>query len=254
MKPCLLLRRLLTVGLTAAVTVAAIGPLAWPERANAHGIPFSVGFDGSKITVSPGIYDNFSLAEQLVYEEEFDRITNGGEPGWDRAATLPLNTRLNIRFTRPLQYWNPDVGAEDPLPIPGGTIRVYTTRISGTSDTVPTGISGTNPRFLAQFTHHHHVAWVLENPDGPGLYGLWASLESENLSAFNALPSDPFLIVLNYGITSSTDYDEGVDRLAATAVPEPSTLALVGAAFAVAGWRWRRSDARGSVSRRRARG
>jgi hypothetical protein len=68
-----------------------------------------------------------------------------------------------------------------------------------------------------------------------------------------SLESDPFLIVLNYGITDLEDYNEGVARLAATAVPEPSTLALVGAAFAVAAWRWRRGDARGSVSRRHAR-
>jgi len=226
--------------LAVGVAAASVALFVLNDHAAAHGTPFSVGYDSvtGKITVSPEVYDNFSVGEQLVFDEELNRITNDGEPGWDRANSLPLDTRLNIRFVEPLRYWNPSVEPEGPLPTPGGTIRVSTTNISAASESAPSGITGPNPRFLAQFTTHHHVSWVLQNPDAPGLYGLWASLESENLSTFNALPSDPFLIVLNYGITNSSDYGEGVDRLATTAVPEPSTLALAGVAIVAVGWRW----------------
>jgi|SanBayMetagenome_1026888.scaffolds.fasta_scaffold16487_2 hypothetical protein len=230
-----------------------------PQRGFGHGTPFSVGFDGGtgKITVGPNVYRNFTLEEMFVVDE-FGSITNDGTPGWDKGATLPSGARLSLRFQGPLRYWNPATTAGDPLPVPGASLSILapggSAQVSAGSLGVPSGVTGTNPLFLATFTSHHHVVWEILNPDAAGLYGLWASLESENLATFNALPSDPFLVVLNYGVTSSADYDVGVDRLAATAVPEPSTLALVGAAVAAAGWRWRRSDARGSVSRRRARG
>lgn len=230
-----------------------------PQRGFGHGTPFSVGFDGGtgKITVGPNVYRNFTL-EELFVVDEFGSITNDGTPGWDKGATLPSGARLNLRFLSPLRYWNNATTMADPLPIPAASLSILapggSAQVSAGSLGVPSGVTGTNPLFLATFTSHHHVVWEILNPDAAGLYGLWASLESENLATFNALPSDPFLVVLNYGVTSSADYDAGVERLAATVVPEPSTLALVGAAVAAAGWRWCRGKARGSVSRRRGRG
>jgi len=216
------------------------------RHASGHGAPFVVGHDAptGKITVSPGIYRNLALEELFVLDPDVGIVSNDGTPGWTRSAALPAGTALDIRFLSPLLYWNPQTAASEPLPVPNASLVVDsaggTTFISAAGPGSPAGIGGTNPSFLASFTSHHHVAWEILTPDASGLYGLWASLESTNPAAFAAQPSDPFLVVLNWGITDSTKYDTGVDRLAATAVPEPSALALVGIACAVVGWRWRR--------------
>lgn len=230
-------RSLLIMAATLACTVLA------PQRGFCHGTPFSVGFNAGsgKIIVTPDVYRNFTL-EELFVVDEFGSVTNDGTPGWDKAATLPSGTRLSLRFQGPLRYWNPATTAVDPLPVPGASLSILaqggTAQVAAGSLGVPSGVTGTNPLFLAPFTSHHHVVWEILNPDTAGLYGLWASLESENLATFNALPSDPFLVVLNWGITDESAYNTGVDRLALTAVPEPSTLALAGIAVVAAGWRW----------------
>jgi hypothetical protein len=219
-------RSLLIMAATLACAVLA------PQRGFCHGTPFSVGFNAGsgKITVTPDVYRNFNTDEVFVVDE-FGSITNDGTPGWDKGATLPSGARLSLRLEGPLRYWNPATTAADPLPVPGASLSILapggTAQLAATSLGVPSGVTGTNPLFLAPFTSHHHVVWEILNPDTVGLYGLWASLESENPAAFNALPSDPFLVVLNWGITDESAYTTGVDRLAATAVPEPSTLAMV---------------------------
>lgn len=232
-------RSLLIMAATLACAVLA------PQRGFCHGTPFSVGFNAGsgKITVTPDVYRNFTL-EELFVVDEFGFVTNDGTPGWDKAATLPSGTRLSLRFQGPLRYWNPATTAVDPLPVPGASLSILargSAQVAAGSLGVPSGVTGTNPLFLAPFTSHHHVVWEILNPDTAGLYGLWASLESENLATFNALPSDPFLVVLNWGIIDESAYNTGVDRLAATAVPEPSTLAMVMlAAASAAAVRWRR--------------
>jgi len=234
--------------LPALLTVAVcLVTLCVARPAAGHGTPFVVGYDNQtgKITVSPSIYRNFDL-EELFVSDEFG-VFNDGTPGWDRGPTLPSGSQLSLRLTAPLAYWNPQTGAEDPLPIPQGRISILgaggTAEVAAGSGGNPTGISGTNPLFIDAFTSHHHVAWEILNADAPGLYGLWARLESTNPAAFAAAPSDPFLVVLNWGITDSAAYNTGVDRLALTAVPEPSTLALAGLAVAAAAaWRWPRRN------------
>lgn len=209
--------------------------------ASGHGtLKFEVGVVDGAFTVSPGVYRNFSIEEML--ESNGSIITNEGEPGFDPASSLPLPASVWVRFVQPLVYWNPGVATDAPLPVPAGTVRVnWDTQVAGT------GISGPDIAYLDPFTSaesHHHLAWTLHNPDQPGLYGLWARIESQNRSALDFAPSDPFLIVLNYGVNDPTAYNTGVDRLALTAVPEPSTLALLAAASAAAMWRWRRRHGR----------
>lgn len=209
--------------------------------ASGHGtLKFQVGVADGAFTVSPGVYRNFSIEEMLVSYGPV--ITNEGEPGFDPAGSLPLPASVQVRFVQPLVYWNLDVAADAPLPMPAGTVRVnFDTQVTGT------GIGGPDIAYLDRFIStesHHHLTWILDNPDQAGLYGLWARIESQNRSVLDVAPSDPFLIVLNYGIDNPAAYDTGVDRLALTAVPEPSTLALAGVAVAAVGWRWCRARRR----------
>ena len=199
-----------------------------------HGTPFSVGFNNvtGKISVSPSVYRNFSV-EELFVTIAPGVARNDGTPGWNRGATLPSGTELSVRFMEPLAYWNPQTGPQDPLPVPQGRVSILgaggTAEVAAASGQNPSGLSGTNPLFIDAFTSHHHVVWDILDPDAAGLYGLWARLESTNQAAFAATPSDPFLVVLNWGITDSQTYNTGVDRLAVP-VPEPATLVILAAA------------------------
>ena len=249
-----------------------------------HGLPLRLAFDAgtNRLAVLPnstsplsgGFFnaDGLTIYSNLSEEESLSDVGNGQYwtdfPGFERAPSLPANSTVSVRFLGPLRYWNPDTQPADELPTSNAMIEIVDfAEASGFVDQF--GTSGTNPLALATFLgqtagDHKHFTGYLMSPqvdpfiaaDTFGIYGLWAtaSATGSGFAGGTSLESDPFLIVLNYGITSSANYDEGVARLATTAVPEPSTLALVGAAFAVAGWRWRRGDARGSVSRRRARG
>lgn len=220
------------IALSGAILMASVA-----RPAAGHGTPFSVGFNNQtgKLTVSPSVYRNFNL-EELFVPLQPGMASNDGTPGWDRGASLPSGTELSVRFMQPLAYWNPQTGAQDPLPAAQGRVSVLgaggTTVVAAGSGQNPTGISGTNPLFIDAFSSHHHVVWDILDPDAPGLYGLWARLESTNPAAFAAAPSDPFLVVLNWGITDAQAYNAGVDRLAA--VPEPGTLVL--GVAAVGGW------------------
>lgn len=225
---------------------AAAVMLAFPSTLLAHGNPFAVGWDDetNSITVSPTIYRNFSVAEMLVYEEDFGVYTNTGEPGFDRAATLTSGTAISLHVSGPLLYWHPEVAEEDPLPEPQAILEI----IGGGVATVSSaGVTGNNPVAIAFLTTHHHVNWELSNVDPTlGLYGITARLVAGQPDIFSASPSDLFLIVLNRGISDVTDYNAGVDRLAeAIPVPEPATVALLAAAAGVglAGL-WRRRPRR----------
>lgn len=221
--------------LSALLTVAGcLVAACFARPAAGHGTPFSVGFDAQmgKLTVSPSVYRNFNTEELFVLLQA-GMASNDGTPGWSRGATLPSGSQLSLRLTAPLSYWNPQTGAQDPLPIPQGRVSILgaggTAEVAAASGQNPTGVSGTNPLFIDAFTSHHHVVWDILDPDASGLYGLWARLESTNPTAFAAAPSDPFLVVLNWGIADSQTYNTGVDRLVAP-VPEPATVAILAAA------------------------
>lgn len=221
--------------LSSALAVASCLVTACLARpAAGHGTPFSVGFDNQagKITVSPSVYRNFN-PEELFVLIQAGMASNDGTPGWDRGASLPSGTQLSVRFMQPLAYWNPQTLPQDPLPVPQGRVSILgaggTAEVAAASGQNPSGLSGTNPLFIDAFTSHHHVVWDILDPDAAGLYGLWARLESTNQAAFAATPSDPFLVVLNWGITDSQTYNTGVDRLAVP-VPEPATLVILAAA------------------------
>jgi hypothetical protein len=221
----------------AGTAVAALLVLASARPAHAHGSPFVVGWNqaANQITVSPSVYRNFSIAEMLVFDPEFNVFTNTGEPGFDRGSSLPSATAISLEVTGPLWFWHPGIAAEDPLPEPQGILDVVGGGIARVS---ATGVTGDNPVAVGFLTTHHHVNWELSNADAAaGLYGITARLRAGQPQLFSAAPSEEFLIVLNRGITDSQVYNTGVDRLA-VAVPEPGVAALLTTAL-IAGLAWR---------------
>jgi len=212
------LRLVLATGLTAC----GLPLLAVPARG--HGDPFLLDYssDRNRLTVTPAIYNVFNPDENLA-TPGFGLPITTTYPGFSRADMLPANTTVSLRFTSPLSYWNPATGPLDPLPIASGTIKAFTTM---EATITATGLSGTNPLPLAPFVgypgeHRHVTAYELMHPDEPGLYGLWAEATATgpNYPGGTTEPSDPFLIVLNWGIQDEQQYVDGVRRLAV--LPDP---------------------------------
>jgi hypothetical protein len=241
--------------------------------AHGHGLPLRLAFDAgtNRLSVLPnstsppsgGFFnaDGLTIYSHLSEEEAFIDFGDGQYwtdfPGFERASSLPAGSTVSIRFLGPLRYWNLATQPADPLPTSNAKIEIVDfAEASGFVDQF--GTSGTNPLALATFIgqtpgdHKHFTGFLLSPQVDPliaadlfGLYGLWASAAAtgSGFAGGTSVESDPFLIVLNYGITDPTAYNTGVDRLALTAVPEPSTLALAGLAVAAAAaWRWPRRN------------
>ena len=232
--------------ITLLVVVACGG--AGNMQAYGHGEPMQIGYEvaTNTLAVTPTAYDYFDTAENFTFFPGVGLRTT--YPGFTRTDDLPADATVNLRFLSPLAYWNVVTGTANPLPESVATVSVIKD-LSTMSLIDAAGITGTNPLPMTTFVgepgeHYHFPAYRLTDPDAAfGLYGLWAEAlaTGPNFAGGAANPSAPFLIVLNYGITDEDQYHIGAARLAAVPVPEPSTLALCGAAFAAAGWRWRHS-------------
>jgi len=216
----------------AACLTACLAPaLARPARG--HGDPFIIGYAAAtnQLTLTPEIYDVFNPDENLA-TPGFGFPISTVYPGFSRAAALPTDTAVSVRFTAPLSYWNPTTGPLDPLPVAAGTISVINTA-AATATITSSGVGGTNPLFVSTFVgapgeHHHFTAYELTNADAPGLYGVWAEATATGPSypGGTTAPSAPFLIVLNWGIEDEQQYQDGVTRLAA--LPDPVITITVG--------------------------
>lgn len=242
--------------------------------AHGHGLPLRLHYDAgtNRLSVLPNSTsplgggflnaDGRTIYSHLSEEEAFIDFGDGRYwtdfPGFERASSLPANSTVSVRFLGPLRSWNPATQPADELPTSNARIEIVDfAAASGFVDQF--GTSGTNPLALATFIgqtpgdHKHFTGYLLSPQADPlipadsfGLYGLWASAAAtgSGFAGGMSLESDPFLIVLNYGIDNSAHYNTGVDRLAITAVPEPSTLALLAAAGGAAMWRWLRRHGR----------
>jgi hypothetical protein len=234
--------------LIAATVLGLFAVTAGHGPAYGHGEPLQIGYVAATntLTVAPTAYDYFDPDENFTSVPGFGLRTV--YPGFTRTDGLPADATVSLRFLAPLTYWNEATGTVNPLPESVATVSVIKDAFT-MSLIDAAGITGTNPLPMTTFVgdpgeHYHFPAYRLTNPDFvSGLYGLWAEAlaTGPNFAGGTANPSDPLLIVLNYGITDEDQYHIGAARLAAVPVPEPSTLALCAAACAVAGWRWRHS-------------
>lgn len=241
-------RPLLIVAATLGWIAVGWGPV--PRQASGHGDPLQIGYavGSNRLMVAPTVYDNFNSDENFSFIPGFGLRTI--YPGFARTDNLPAQAAVSLQLRSPLLYWNNAAGAANPLPVPAATITVM--KDATTAALVgATSVTGSNPLPLGTFSgvpgeHLHFAAYKLINPDDVGLYGIWAVAEATgpNFSGAAAAASDPFLIVLNYGITSSDDYALGVSRLAALPVPEPAATVLAGLAVVAAIWHCRASSPR----------
>lgn len=240
--------------------------LALPGTVHAHGFPLSLHYDSTanKLAVRPyssspltgGFLNTDGLTVYRNFDEEESFSGSGGLyytdfPGFVRASSIPANTSVGIRFLAPLRYWNSATQANDPLPVSNGYLEIMDA-FEASAFVDHSGVTGANPLSLdirwaddrrpqalhrlffghpARYSHRGglvRTVWPVGGclGDGRGVCG-------GRVSGERPFPDHP-----NYGITSSADYDEGVARLAATAVPEPSTLALAGIAVVATGCRW----------------
>jgi hypothetical protein len=218
--------------LVAACLTACLAP-ALARRAVAHGDPFVIDYAAweNRLTVSPTVYAVFNVDENLA-TPGFGFPISTIYPGFSRADTLPASSAVSLRFTSALRYWNPAAGPLDPLPVPSGTISVVN-RSAAITSIAATGISGVNPLFVDTFVgapgeHHHFTAYELTNPDAPGLYGLWAEATATGpgYPVGGPIASDPFLLILNWGIEDEQQYQDGVMRLAAYTFAAPGDTNL----------------------------
>lgn len=235
----------------ARITLAclAIALAATPDRGLCHGDPLIIDYRSTtnSLVLAPTIYDNFNTDENLASLLPGFPITTI-YPGFSRASGLPGGSTVRINFTLPLRYWNPATLLSDPLPSPLGTIGVEN-QATAAALISAAGVTGSNPLTLATFAgspgeHHHFASYTLTDPDAPGLYGLWAEATAtgSGYPGGTTGKSDPFLIILNWGIDDALQYQDGVGRLAAS-VPEPGPVLWLTVALTVAAvWcarRWR---------------
>lgn len=244
-----------------AVLVSAI---AASGTAHGHGFPLSLHYDSvtNRLAVRPyssspltgGFFnaDGLTVYRNFDMDESFSGLNDlyfTDFPGFIRTSSIPANTTIGLRFVAPLRYWNTTTQAEDPLPVSNASMEIMNALDPGSSAFVDRiGVTGINPITLGTFVgqtngdHKHFTGYFLSPQVDPfiaadtfGMYGLWAtaSATGSGFAGGASLESDPFLIMLNYGIGDATTYNTGVERLAATVpVPEPSTLAILGAATA----------------------
>jgi len=217
---CNAMRTRAVVGL--AICLAAIAA----DRVRGHGEPFIVDYAAAsnRLTIAPGVYDFFNVDENLA-TPGFGFPVSTIYPGFSRADTLPANTTVSLRFTSPLAYWAATTGPLDPLPVASGTIEIVN-RAAATATISARGVGGTNPLVLDTFVgapgeHHHVTAYELAHPDAAGLYGIWAEAfgTGPHYPGGGTAASDPFLIVLNWGVDDEQRYQDGVTRLAT--LPDP---------------------------------
>jgi hypothetical protein len=218
-------------------------PAQW---ADAHGTPILVGAAGQTLVVSGGLSDELGFASQIFVEDDEDgdpfaslllpnlgpvilwQIPGLNISGLNEQSSLSIEVLARpVKCSNPVEerilwYWNPQTELVEPA-----TSDYY---LLGTGSRYQTlsadGIVAPPPFLLAsslagQQGYHNHglLSYALDNNPAAahGAYGFFARLKS-NLYE----PSNPFLIVFNYGV----DYSQMVS--AALAINEAASGMLAG--------------------------
>lgn len=211
-----------------------------PAQADAiHAGDIELEIDGGKLVTHNGRYFESAFPETAP----FDSTT----PGFDSAPGLlvydeeaEVAEEIGFNVLGPLLYWNgsemvaPQSGLGLTLSMLGQSVSVTGANTSGVTGFSLGGAS-------ADGSFHKHFYFSVPSDADAGAYGVLLQLTPAGASTFTA--SDPFLIVLNRGLTPGA-FETGVDAMVeVTAVPEPSSVVLAGlgaAGVLAAGWRRRR--------------
>ena len=174
--------------------------------------------DGTQEAEDPGFASNFTEGDETFM------VTSGDD--------IFVNVNQSATLGSFLTYYNPVTGQfestsatmtiEDNSPqMTGGTLDLIVSEsglIGDTSQYVDTSDGG---------EFDSHVDFILSSGAANGAYGLLINIESSNASGdlTNGTTSENFWIVFNNGLTEEV-FEASVDQFA-TAIPEPSAVAIL---------------------------
>jgi hypothetical protein len=211
-----------------------VGLWAGSARADEiHGGDIELEIEDGKLVTHNGRY----FESELTGTDPGPYISE--EPGFDSLpALLQEGEQIGFNVLQSLLYWN-----GDELTAPGSGVTL--SLLFGTGDPRPSrdvtqasgsfagfslggGGLGIGPDeeeiYVGDF--HKHFDFELSSGAPIGAYGVLLQLTPINTSRFAA--SDPFLLVFNRGLDHE-EFESGVGAMVqATAVPEPSSVALAG--------------------------
>jgi hypothetical protein len=202
-----------------------------PQWALAHGTPAKVSISQGKLTVTGNVAAPVGYAKQVLAETDPDSLLvsiSGNRlftdfPGFDlhgitSGAELRLEPLSVTYFAsqgpadRLLWYWSPAEEGVATLPDDNaltllsarGFGEVTLSQFGGP----PSPLLFMEPLVSDNGNHRHPLYYIVDNsPLAPmGAYGFFARLSSPTY-----LPSDPFLLVLNHGLSAATFVEAALD-------------------------------------------
>jgi hypothetical protein len=220
----------------------AIGALAMSTAADGHGVPIVVNVSENTLIVSNGAPDPTGFASMTFASQNdltpgnspvLGQFVGGDLPGVDIYGMLP-NTGLYLEVVpRPvaseeaterrwLWYWSELSGGIVDVPL-DKSLHIVRLETLAEVSVLQSGVNPASGRLQVANPHADEIGahgdyffYFLSDvpPAATGAYGFFARFTSDTYS-----PSDPFLVVLNYGLTDTQA------ALAATAINRIAFLA-----------------------------
>jgi hypothetical protein len=214
---------------TIPVTILTVLGWSWPVLG--HGTPIQVSVNAGRLVVSGGVPDSVGFAPFLFGEDDEDgdpfaeitlpsygpvvlwQIPGFEINGMESESSLSLEALLrpvagaDPAESRTLWYWNAQTQMVEPTPAASALYLLARDNRSRTlawdDETAPESLLLSDSMTAQQGFHNHGLlSFALDNDPPPpaGAYGFFARVLSDSYAA-----SEPFLIVLNHGVT---DYEQ----------------------------------------------
>lgn len=235
--------------LAASLLVALDAPWAWAHGSSTTSI--HVGQNAGKLVVDNGVL----FSGMQVFADNAEKFDSNGQtivPGIGVDASLNSSV-LRFRILDDLFYWTPANGLNA---VTSNTLKINRTIFpAGQPDSALVGQAGISDALIhfwdaATVGESHHVLRY-DVPLGAEAAAYGVLMQAEDVNSVLA-PSDPFLLVLNNGLTNTpsstagqafdgSQFGQALSAISVESVPEPSTWALM--ALGLAGcvlWRRRK--------------